>query len=136
MSANLPVITSVLGLFHSGYYILCTSFDNTGEHEILALVVRRLNLHSPELACKLLKRFLMQRLVPHGNEDWIFKTLITLVWITTTDLPQSFPAGELSDFFGDFFTAWNRCLSPEATHGALVVRALFFPARRVAGVVI
>ena len=111
-------------LIHSGFYILCISFDSTGEQEEQSLIVRLVNLNSPELACELIKRFLIQRLVPYGNEDWVVRTLITLVWLSTTGLPQYFPAAEFRDFLSDFFTAWKRCLCPEATQGALVVRAL------------
>jgi Meiosis protein SPO22/ZIP4 like len=79
---------------------------------------------SPELACRLLERFLLQRLVPHGNEEWITKSFITLLWLSTTMPSQHLQPAELSSVFADLFTAWKRSLSPEATHGVLVVRGL------------
>jgi Meiosis protein SPO22/ZIP4 like len=84
---------------------------------------------STEFACRLLKRFLLQRLVPHGNEEWITKTFITLLWFSTTVPSQHLQPTELSSVFTDLFTAWKRRLSPEATHGVLVVSGLQFPQR-------
>lgn len=80
-----------------------------------------LPLDSTELACRVLKCFLLQRLVPHGNEEWITKTFITLLWMSTTGPLQHLNPSQLEDLFSQFYSCWGKCLCPEATNGALVV---------------
>jgi hypothetical protein len=41
--------------------------------------------------------------------------------MSTTEPAPTLQPSELGTLFSDLFTAWRRCLCPEATHGALVV---------------
>lgn len=60
--------------------------------------------------------------MPEGNEDWISKGFITLLWISTTSPSPHCQLSEFDHFFTAVFTALKRSLCPEAAHGALVVR--------------
>ncbi|ERF74169.1 hypothetical protein EPUS_03359 [Endocarpon pusillum Z07020] len=79
------------------------------------------NFSINELACRVLKRFLLQRLASHGNEEWITKAFITLIWMSTTGESTDLQLSELGTLFNDLFSSWKSCLCPEATHGALVL---------------
>lgn len=83
--------------------------------------VHQLREYSPELSTRFLERFLLQRLVPHGHEEWITKAFITLLWMSTTrPVPCPSPS-ELWRLLTDLYTGWNKCLCQEATHGALLL---------------
>jgi Meiosis protein SPO22/ZIP4 like len=86
---------------------------------------------SNALACRFLKRFLLQRLVPHGDEEWITKTFITLLWMSTSEPVSTLDPSEFETLFNDLSTAWRRFLCPEATHGALVVGGLMLTGENV-----
>lgn len=83
--------------------------------------VHQLRQYSSEMACRVLKRFLLQRLASHGNEEWITKAFITLMWMLTTGESTDLQLSDLGILFNDLFSSWKSCLCPEATHGALVL---------------
>jgi hypothetical protein len=65
----------------------------------------------------------MVRLALHDEADWVESGLLTLIWMVTTDSadPASITHLELESSLNEVYQVWNKTLSPEATHGALVV---------------
>jgi len=78
-------------------------------------------MFSTEHACKALKQFILQRLVPNRNDEWTESAVITLLWMSTSGKDQSVDVEVLESWLGDIHRAWDRGLSAEAAHGALVL---------------
>lgn len=63
------------------------------------------------------------RLALHEEADWVETGLLTLIWMVTTESadPASIAQLELESSLNEVYQVWNKPLSPEATHGALLV---------------
>lgn len=87
-----------------------------------------LNVVSVGHAAKALKTYVVVRLALHDELYWVETGLLTFIWMVTTDPadPASISQLELESFLNEVYQVWNKTLSPEATHGALVVGLDFY----------
>jgi len=85
--------------------------------------IHQLKPISVSRAAKALKAYLVLRLADHGEAEWVETAMLTLIWMVTTgtiDLASAAPL-ELESTLNEVYQVWNKPLSPEASHGALVV---------------
>jgi Meiosis protein SPO22/ZIP4 like len=83
--------------------------------------VHKLRRYALSDAYACLKQLLVQRLVIHGNECWIERAIITLIWICTSTDDQVLTTDDVRNTLIEIHKAWPNSMSAEATHGALVV---------------
>jgi hypothetical protein len=79
-------------------------------------------------AVSVLDAYIVTRLAPNGEEEWTESTIITLIWLMTSEGMDDVQL-KLSDFEESFtrvHQAWGNVLSAEATHGVLVVGARLY----------
>jgi hypothetical protein len=73
-------------------------------------------------AVKATESYITTRLVPEAEEDWIRSTIIIIVWLisleTTVEQQNHVSYRACLD---SIYGSWNKFLSSEATHSALVV---------------
>ncbi|OCT48712.1 hypothetical protein CLCR_04716 [Cladophialophora carrionii] len=88
--------------------------------------LKRLSVAS---AISVLDVYIVTRLAPDGEKEWTEGTIITLIWLMTSDGTDGIQP-KLPDFaesFDRIFQAWGTVLSAEATRGVLVVGASHVP---------
>ena len=81
-------------------------------------------MNSLEHAFKALRLLLLQRLVPHGNHQWIQSAIVTLIWMSTTEEEAMTLSTDLLTVLKDLSAMCSKQLDSEAAHGALVVQWL------------
>ncbi|KAK2758343.1 hypothetical protein FQN54_004191 [Arachnomyces sp. PD_36] len=83
--------------------------------------IHKLKAWSLESAAEALQYLLVQRLSSHGNDDWVERSLVTLVWMMTA--PQAADSGldEIKTTIGRLEDSWRNQLSASATHAALIL---------------
>ena len=107
-------------LIFLGLCIFFISCENPGTLSAMTLGGSLTELYSPVLARNAIRLFLFQRLLPDGNEIPVMSTFMALVWMISTATPH-IDASEIHQLFDDFNQSSSFDLSPEATHGILVV---------------
>ena len=92
-------------------------------HKIVMHYVHRLKDISVLHAKKVLRQYIVQRLAPYGNDLWTESAVLTLIWMSTMSSDEATPphATNLHVDLDQIEQSWNRVLSVEAAHGALVV---------------
>ena len=56
----------------------------------------------------------------HGDDQWIESALLTFLWMSTLPESKTEPTS-LCTVLDELYQVWQKKLSAEATHGALVV---------------
>ncbi|KAJ9615350.1 hypothetical protein H2200_001425 [Cladophialophora chaetospira] len=92
-------------------------------HNLILHYVHNLKTLSIVHAIKVLDAYILTRLIPHGNEEWTERTIITLTWLMTakTEEGSQHELTEFEESFDRIHTAWGSALSAEATHGTSVL---------------
>ncbi|EXJ74420.1 uncharacterized protein A1O5_02716 [Cladophialophora psammophila CBS 110553] len=74
-------------------------------------------------AIRVLESYIVIRLAPSDEYTWTENAIITLIWLMTAESNDNsiVDPSFLEGVFDEIQRAWNRSLSAEATHGALVV---------------
>ncbi|KIW92270.1 uncharacterized protein Z519_07254 [Cladophialophora bantiana CBS 173.52] len=74
-------------------------------------------------AIRVLESYIVIRLAPSDEDTWTENAIITLIWLMTAESNDSniVDPSFLEGVFDEIQRAWNKALSAEATHGALVL---------------
>lgn len=91
-------------------------------HKLIIHHIHLLRHTSTELASQALRIYIVQRLALHDDVAWVESGLLTLIWMLVTSPGCSASTGKaLSLALSDTYEVWSNALSPEASHGALVL---------------
>ncbi|OAL23564.1 hypothetical protein AYO20_10960 [Fonsecaea nubica] len=74
-------------------------------------------------AIRVLESYIVLRLASSDEHEWTEKAIITLIWLITAESEgqSSVDMLSLQGTFEKIYRAWNKALSAEATHGALIL---------------
>ncbi|OAP63880.1 hypothetical protein AYL99_03107 [Fonsecaea erecta] len=85
--------------------------------------VHHLKILSTSNTIRVLESYIVLRLAPGDEHTWTENAIITLIWLMTAESNEHTDVDLLSleGAFDKIYKAWNRALSAEATHGALIL---------------
>ncbi|KIW65046.1 hypothetical protein PV04_07333 [Phialophora macrospora] len=92
-------------------------------HKLILHYVHHLKRLSVVKAIRVLDAYIVTRLAPNGEEELTEGTVITLIWLMTSDGVDDvqLKLSDVEESFNKVHQAWGNALSAEATHGVLVL---------------
>ncbi|KIX92131.1 uncharacterized protein Z520_12124 [Fonsecaea multimorphosa CBS 102226] len=101
---------------------LCASSQNS-EVRLASNAGVKLTEISTSHAIRVLESYIVLRLAPSDEYTWTENAIVTLIWLMTVESSDHDNIDPLSleEAFDKIQQAWNRALSAEATHGALIL---------------
>ncbi|OQU93984.1 Fungal Zn2-Cys6 binuclear cluster domain-containing protein isoform 3 [Cladophialophora immunda] len=92
-------------------------------HKLILHYVHHLKTLSISDAIRVLESYIVLRLAPSDEHAWTENAIITLIWLMTAENNNhnGVDTSPSEEAFDKIYRAWNKALSAEATHGALIL---------------
>ena len=91
-------------------------------YKLILHYISRLQILDTDSAAKILRDFLLTRIIPHGEQQWIESSIITLLWVAIGQGGANWSCEAVETAVKRIEQMWQQDMTAEPAHAALLVR--------------